>query len=301
MRTDKPRLLLAGLLAVGAAVLVLDDQGVADPVTGAAREVGSFAFTPVSAGVSAAATPLHSTYDALRNASGANDRISELEEENADLRQRVRSAEYDEERADQLADLLHLSDLGGYEVVPAHAVTRISPQGSAESIVLDVGTEDGVGEDMTVVHADGLVGRVTNATARRATVLMLNDASSAVGSRMEDSSEAGVVRGQARSLSGDSLLRLELLDSTSTVDPGDRVVTLGSHDNAPFVPGVPIGTVENIAEDEGEMTQAAEVRPAVDLSQIDVVGVVVAGPDGDPGDDLLPDDAEKDSDEEAQP
>lgn len=288
MRRDNSRLVLAVLLAAGIALLALDSRGIADPVPDTARSLGAALFAPVSTGVSAAAAPVAGVYSALAAAPGAAERISELEAENAELEQRLRARDYDSERAEQLANLLHLSDLGGYEVVPAHAVTRVSARGHAEAITLDAGTSDGVDVDMTVVHADGLVGRVTQASANRATVLLAADTTSAVGARLEDSAEAGVVRGRARTLSDANLLRFELLDATAAVSEGDRIVTLGSHDGAPFVPGVPIGTVQRVEDTPGALSRTAEVRPAVDLSRIDIVGVVVGGPDEDPGDSMLP-------------
>ena len=37
-------------------------------------------------------------------------------------------------------------------------------------------------------------------------------------------------------------LRVELLDANAVLQPGQRIVTLGSVGGHPYVPGVPIGT-----------------------------------------------------------
>lgn len=295
VREDNPRLLLAVLLALGIALFVTDARGVAEPVTSVVRTAGAAAFTPVSAGVSVAAAPAAEGWQMLTAAPDATERIQRLEAENAELRRELTAREFDAERAEQLQELLQLSDLGGYDVVPAQAVTRVTARGQAPTVTLDVGTADGVAADQTVVHADGLVGRVVQAGAHRATVMLLTDAGSAVGTRMEGSGETGAVHGQAASLEADAALRLELLDSSAEVAEDDRVVTMGSHDGSPFVPGVPVGTVTRVLDTPGTLTSVAELRPAVDLSRLDVVGVVVGGPGSDPGDSLLPDETEEDS------
>jgi rod shape-determining protein MreC len=54
------------------------------------------------------------------------------------------------------------------------------------------------------------------------------------------------------------------------------------------VPGVPIGQVTQVQGDAGSLTQIATVRPFVNFSSLGVVGVVIAGPAGNPRDSVLP-------------
>jgi rod shape-determining protein MreC len=290
---DRSRVVVALLLAAGLALVMLDARGVAAPASDAVRDTGAAAFTPVSGAASLAAAPIAAAWDLLAAAPGATERIEELEAQNEALRRELDSADYDAGRADQLAELLQLSDLAGYELVPAQAVTRLSQGGGPDAVVLDVGTRDGVEANMTVVHGDGLVGRVTHAGTARSTVLLVSDPSSAVGIRTEEDGEAGVLRGRARTLADSSTLHLELLDDQATVDEGERLLTMGSHDGAPFVPGVPVGTVEEIVDTPGAPGGGAHVQPAVNLSAIDVVAVVTAGPEHDPGDALLAEDGDE--------
>jgi rod shape-determining protein MreC len=294
---DRSRLLVSLLLAAGLALVVLDARGVAAPVADPLRNAGTAAFTPLSAAVSLAATPIGAAWRVMAAAPGAAERIEELEAQNAELRRERDSVEYDAGRAEQLAEVLQLSELGGYDTVPAQAVTRLSPGGGPDAVVLDVGTSDGVEADMTVVNGDGLVGRVTHAGAARSTVLLVSDPASAVGIRTEEDGEAGVLRGRAATLADSRTLHLELLDDQATVDEGQRLLTMGSHDGAPFVPGVPVGTVEEVVDTPGTPGGGAQVRPTVNLSTVDVVAVVTGGPEHDPGDALLAEDEGREEDE----
>ncbi|MFJ9556774.1 rod shape-determining protein MreC [Nocardiopsis sp. NPDC101807] len=290
MLRDSPRsrLVLALLVAAAVVLLVLDSRPGADPVTSVARAGGELVFAPAAAGVGWAAAPAVTLYDGLREGPGAAARVAELEEANAALEAELQAARIDRNRSDQLDDLLHLSGLGAYEVVPAQAVTRSTARGYAHTVTIDTGTESGVRPDMTVVNGSGLVGRVVEAGPRTATVMLATDVKSAVGARLESTRKIGVVNGGSVPGGPEADLTLELFDMEAPVEAGDRIVTLGSHEGAPFVPGVPIGTVDEVQVAPGALSRIARLTPAVDFASLDVVGVVVAGPDDDPRDSVLP-------------
>ena len=284
----RSRITLTVLVALSVVLLVLDGRPGRDPLTSAARAGGELVFAPAAAGVGYAAAPISDLYDTVRRAPGAADRIAELEAANAELEAELHAARLDEGRAERLGELLHLSGLGGYEIVPAQAVTRTTPRGYADVATIDAGTESGIGTDMTVVNGQGLVGRVIEAGPRTATVLLATDVTSAVGARLESTRKIGVVTGGSVPGGPEADLTLELFDMEAPVEAGDRLVTLGSHEGAPFVPGVPIGTVEDVQAAPGALSRIAALAPAVDFTSLDLVGVVVAGPAEDPRDSVLP-------------
>jgi rod shape-determining protein MreC len=284
----RSRLLLAALVALAVALLVLDARPGTNPVTSAARTGGEAVFAPAAAGVSWAAAPVAGLYEGLGRGSGSAERIAELEQANAELEDELRAARIDKERAEQLDEMLGLSGLGGYEVVPAQAVTRVTARGYADTVTIDTGTDSGVRPDMTVVNGSGLVGKVIEAGPGTATVMLATDVNSAVGARLEATRKIGVVRGGTVPGGPDAEMTLELFDLQAPVEAGDRLVTLGSHEGAPFVPGVPIGTVEEVQVAPGALSRLARIAPAVDFSSLDVVGVVVKGPEEDPRDSVLP-------------
>jgi rod shape-determining protein MreC len=57
---------------------------------------------------------------------------------------------------------------------------------------------------------------------------------------------------------------------------GDTVTSWGSRDGAPYVAGVPIGTVVDVRSSPADLTETATVQPFVDFSSLDVVAVVTA-------------------------
>jgi rod shape-determining protein MreC len=149
-------------------------------------------------------------------------------------------------------------------------------------VTIDAGSRDGIKPDETVLSGDGLVGRVKTVGPFTATVLLAIDEESAVGARLEGNLEIGIVSGRSQ-----GLMELDLLDPQAKVAPGDRLVTYGSRHSNPFVPGVPIGVVVNVRAASG-LTRQATVRPYVDFTALDLVGVVITPPTRDPRDAVLP-------------
>ena len=92
--------------------------------------------------------------------------------------------------------------------------------------------------------------------------------------RLATSMELGFVRGEA-GLGQTGWLNLELVDGQVAPQPGDSVLTWGSRRGAPYVAGVPIGTVIDARASAGDQSVTARVEPFADMSSLDLVGVVV--------------------------
>jgi rod shape-determining protein MreC len=158
--------------------------------------------------------------------------------------------------------------------VAARVVGMGPAQSFSRTVTIDAGTSSGVHADMTVLSNRGLVGRVIRAERTTATVLLLVDQDSVVGARLGSNAEVGFLRGRG-DLGGDGRLDLDLVDNSETPGKDDVVVTWGSRNGAPYVPGIPIGTVDAVFSSPREQAKHAVIRPFVDFSSLDVVGVVV--------------------------
>ena len=76
-------------------------------------------------------------------------------------------------------------------------------------------------------------------------------------------------------VTGEGRLDLELVDNVTMPGKDDVVTTWGSKTHAPYVPGIPIGTVESVYSSPRQHSKQAVIRPLVDFSSLDLVGVVV--------------------------
>jgi rod shape-determining protein MreC len=285
----RTRAILAVLLLVSLALITLDFRGgAASPLRGL-RQVGAAIFGPVERGVAGAVRPVADFVQGVTGGPSALRRAEALERENQRLREQLRSGQIDRDRAGQLDRLLHSAGLGGYKIQPAQVVS--AGQGFEETVTIDVGHHDGIRPDMTVLTGEGLVGRVIRVGPATSIVLLLTDASSSMGGRLEDSKEIGIVQGAGRrgiAVDGAAPLRFHLLDPGASLTPGQRVVSFGSRGSQPYVPGVPIGTVAKVEQTPGSLTRTAVLNPFVRFTGLDVVGVVVTSPKKDPRDAVLP-------------
>ncbi|MEV4438894.1 rod shape-determining protein MreC [Streptomyces sp. NPDC049577] len=281
--TRESRLLLALLVAVAFALITVDIRGGEQSPLDGARHAAASAFGPVEEGVAAAVDPVGDAFAAVRDSGDRSRRITELERENTALKQKLGSDARNSDRLRQLDSMLKTAGRGQYGIKGAQVIAIGAAQGFSWTVTIDIGSDDGVKRDMTVINGDGLVGRVTTVGPTTSTVLLAGDPKFTVGTRMEKTGELGFANGQ-----GDRSLRVELLNGKAVVHPGDRLVTFGSSRNKPFVPGVPVGEVTRVEPAGGGLTRTLQVRPFVGFSKLDLVGVVVQPPREDPRDTVLP-------------
>ncbi|TLS42404.1 rod shape-determining protein MreC [Streptomyces montanus] len=281
--TRESRLLLVLLIAIAFALITVDIRGGEDSPVDGARRAAATVFGPIENGVSSAVDPVGNAIAAVRDSGDRHDRIAQLERDNAALKAKLGSDDRNRSRLKQLNKMLKTAGAGQYGIKGAEVIAIGAAQGFSWTVTLDVGANDGIKRDMTVLNGDGLVGRVTTVGPNTATVLLATDPDFTVGTRMESTDELGFASGQ-----GDRQLRVELLNGKAKIKKGDRLVTFGSQADKPFVPGVPVGVVSRVDPSAGDLTRTLYVEPYVAFSKLDIVGVVVEAPRRDPRDKVLP-------------
>ncbi|MGW1716546.1 rod shape-determining protein MreC [Streptomyces sp. NPDC002156] len=281
--TRESRLLLVLLIAIAFALITVDIRGGEDSPVDGARQAAAAVFGPVEDGVATVVDPVGDAVSAVRDSGERHDRLAALEKENAALKARLGSGDRNRSRLNQLDKMLKSAGAGQYGIKGAEVIAIGAAQGFSWTVTIDIGANDGVKRDMTVLNGDGLVGRVTTVGPGTATVLLANDPDFTVGTRMEGSDELGFASGQ-----GDRPLRVQLLNGKAKVQKGDRLVTFGSQADKPFVPGVPVGVVSRVDPSGGDLTRTIYVTPFVGFTKLDIVGVVVEAPRTDPRDTVLP-------------
>ena len=159
-----------------------------------------------------------------------------------------------------------------FESVPAPVIAR-DPTGVLHTIVLGIGTEDGVKVGHVVLSDQGLVGRVSEVGTNYSKVLLVTDSSSVVSALVQGSRATGIVRGQF----GDSLI-MDWLLQTEPVKEGDVVITaglgIGDELRSLYPKGLVIGTIAQVQTAQAAAYNRAIVTPAVDLRRLEHVLVV---------------------------
>ena len=269
----RPRRSLVVALVLTCLALMALDGVQPSPVDGLRRVVGEV-YGPVESGISDVVAPVVAVPGWLRGQHELNADLDRAQTENAQLRAELAATDYGRNRLQEYDDLTATAEAIGYALVPARVVGLGPAQSFSRTVTIDAGARAGLAPDMTVVNGQGLVGRILRVTAGTATVLLVTDADSTVGGRVGKSMKVGFLHGRG-DLGDGSRLDLELVDQTYVPAQGETVVTWGSQDGAPYVSGVPVGTVSSVYSSLRETTQRAVIEPFVDFSALDTVGVVV--------------------------
>ena len=238
-------------------VLVADLAGA--PGTGAVRTAAGTVFGPVEGWLRPAASRDDPGVHGTRAATDADTTAARAAEAAAFQR------------------LLKAPETTGRSFVPARVVgVGRTGAGGPERVTIDAGSRDGLRIDLAVVNADGLVGRVVAVAPWTADVLLVGAAdltvSVRVGSGVLGSVGSGAT-GPRRQAPGDLTLTPV---QRGRLSRGDVVTTLGSLDGTPYLPGLRVGTVTAVDADPAALVPTAGVAPAVDVTTLDVVGVLVS-------------------------
>jgi rod shape-determining protein MreC len=268
------------LLVVAIALITFDFR---DSGSSPAHSAGGAVFGPVERLAGDVASPFVAFYHAMTGNDGSE--IAALQQQNDQLRAQLSAQQVNKQEAAQLGRLDSIDGRGGYKVVPASVVA--AGGNYSDTVTIDAGSKNGIAVNETVLNGDGLVGVVTEVSGNSATVQLASDAASTVGVRMAGTQQIGAVSGNGQSMVGSPGMKLTLFNAQATLRPGENIVTFGSVGGRPYVPGVPVGRVQQVTSVPGSLTQTALVKPFVDFTGIGVVAVVIAPPKANPGDSVL--------------
>lgn len=213
-------------------------------------------------------------------------RLPELIRENHGLQQEVARLQAErsqlrllENENEDLRRLLQFMPRSEVRLVAAEVMTR-TQDGWWQTIRLNKGVADGIGENMAVVSMDGLIGKTVAVSRNTADVLLLSDPTCRVSTRLLRSGAFGVVSGRGPSWQGQVYCRMDFIHKSEELKEGDEVVSSGL--GGVFPPNVPIGYIDRIYTDASGLYQQADVITRADLSSLRYV-FVMAGVIGSTG------------------
>ena len=278
---NRGRLLIIVLIVTSLFLITLDLRGV--QVIDGLRTGTQTALTPVQKAGSWAISPLRNFLSDVTSLGRTRNKIERLQAENDKLRMTLQNRKNADALLKQLKGVLDLAGTAGYKVVGAKVISQGSTTSFTQSISIDVGSNSGVRSNMTVLSSYGIVGVIKYVYPNSALVQLASDPAFRIGARIAGSQQIGILSGQ-----GTRRGVLQLLDNRTQIKKGDVLLARGSQGGRPFVPGVPIGSVTDVDNSPGAVTQTAEVKFYTNFSTLGVVAVVVSGEGTDPRDALVP-------------
>jgi len=268
MADRRRRTVLTVLVLVSLVLVTLDYRGAdSGPIAALQRGAGTV-FGPLQDGLATVVRPVGNVLGAigsLGSLRAQNDRLrSDLDEARTALQVQA-------DLETRIADLeAQLGFAEAYELTTTAANVIAAPTRAAfdYSVLIDAGTDDGIGPGMAVVNASGLVGRVTAADPRTARVQLLTTRGAGLAVRT-DTGARGLLTG-----SGPEPFSLDLDDPEAEVADGQAVVT-NRFEGSAMPDGLPVGVVDGTGPDP----RYRFVRPFVDFARLGVVQVVLDAPE----------------------
>jgi rod shape-determining protein MreC len=202
----------------------------------------------------------------------------ELRSENERLRKELATATRRAIDIEELEKLLKLQAATPADTIAARVIAAsTSPHYRVMRIRIDRGVPDRVVERMPVITSDGLVGRVLRVYGAQADVMLVTDKDSHVPVRIKRNGLSGTMSGLGSPDSYDCKFEWQKPSDMPGAEPslveGDIVQTAGSND---FPPGIVVGVVSEVHEQDYGMDQEAVVKPTVSFSNLSAVAVITA-------------------------
>lgn len=195
-------------------------------------------------------------------------RVSELEAENSRLKIQNIELQQSVLEARVLSTLVDYARENSENRYSAASVIGFDASPFLRYVIINRGSDDGLRRGMPVVSNQGLIGQISAVTARAARVQLITDANSSVNARLQLADEDGVLQGQ---LNGD--LILNAVPQSAKIQVGELVVTSGLGGN--FPPNLVIGQVTSVIKRDYDLFQSANVQPAVDFRQLEIVLIIM--------------------------
>ena len=130
-----------------------------------------------------------------------------------------------------------------------------------KTVLLNIGTRDGIMDGWAAMDGLGLVGRISGVANKTSRVVLLGDTSSRIAVTIDSGGQRAIIVGD-----NTSHPTIQFLEYPETVRPGDRVITSG--DGGVFPPGILVGQV--IKSQFGKL----RVMPAADIQRLEFLRII---------------------------
>lgn len=193
----------------------------------------------------------------------------ELKKKNSELETILREFEMLKAENTTLQEYMNLTDkYSSYQTIPAYVINR-DVSNYSSTLVLNVGTKDGIRENMTVIADKGLVGHVISVSENTCKVQVIIDSASTVSCSISTTNESIICKG---TLENNQILRASYIPTGAELIQGDSVYTSGI--GGIYPKGIIIGNIKEIVTTSNITDRYAVVEPAVDFSKIDTVLII---------------------------
>ena len=192
-----------------------------------------------------------------------------LREKNSELEAALRELEIIKAENATLREYNNMSEkYAEYTTVPAYIINK-DISNLSDTMVINVGSNDGIRENMPVITTEGLVGYVLSTTDKTSKIQPIIDPATSVSASLSTSRDGVIVKGI---LGSDRTLKLMYIPTDADIVLEDTIETSGI--GGIYPKGILIGKISQIIESKNITDRYAIIETAVDFSKLETVLVI---------------------------
>lgn len=227
------------------------------------------AITPLQNGLMHLKNKIAKNNSFFENIDSLQEENEKLKAQNEELQTQLNELQLVKSENEILRQYVNLAEqYSGYDTVGAYIINK-NISNLSDVFMINVGTKDGIEENMAVIGEDGLVGYVLSVTNSTAKVQPIIDAASNISAVNTSSRNNVVVSGQVDS---DKELRVYSLQTDDELIKGDIIETSGL--GGIYPKGIKIGTIKEIIETKNVTEKYAILETKVDFKNLEYVLVI---------------------------
>lgn len=193
----------------------------------------------------------------------------QLKQKNSELEQSLRELEIVKSENATLKEYVNLKDkYTDYTTIPAYIINK-DISNYSDTIIINVGSKDGIQVNMPVISDQGLVGHIISVTDSTAKVQTIVDTASTISCVITTSRDMLIARG---TLSQNSTLKATYIPTEATILEGDKIETSGL--GGIYPKGIHIGTIKQVVNTKNITDRYAIIQTAVDFTKLETVLVI---------------------------
>ena len=192
-----------------------------------------------------------------------------LKQKNSELEQQLREYEIMKNENEQLKEQLNLAEkYGQYTTVPGTIIAR-DISNYSKTLVINIGSDNGIKEKMTVIADEGLVGYVVSTTDKTAKIQTIVDSASATSCIASSTRDTMICKG---TIENKTVLSASNIETDARIIQGDSVETSGL--GGIYMKGIHVGKIKKVNEGSNKTDSYATIETAVNFEKLETVLVI---------------------------
>ena len=224
---------------------------------------------PIENGLTYLKNKLNNNGKFFENVNELKSENESLKQKNNELEQQMREYEIIKNENEQLKQELNLAEkYGQYKTIPGTIISR-DISNYSKTLVINVGSDNGIQEKMTVIANEGLVGYIVSTTAKTAKIQTIVDSASATSCLASSTRDTMICKG---TIENKSILSASNIATDARIIQGDSVETSGL--GGIYLKGIHVGKIKKVNTGSNKTDSYATIETAVDFEKIETVLVI---------------------------